>query len=1072
MGRLKLYIGPHGSYYYFKNQIIDLLSNDEGESFIYLLPVNRAVRYLKKDLVRHSSTHNHLDPAIFTFRSLIQFLYRNVRYRKRIITQPMRLMLLENIFRTEAGNLRYFPSGSGLDKGLVLKADQMVEEFYQFGYKAGHFTEPPPSAVNKYHDFGFLLSELDNIYSDQLVDESSLAGGIISHLDQDLFRRVFPRVDKVYISGFGIYSPPMLKIINFIKDLCDIQIKVEYDSENMELFKHTHDVFEALSHLSDEIVEDRETIDGMSRTLFKTDPRKNPKLKSNTPIFVKCAENRKHEVRYIVSRIKNLHLKKNVPLRKIGITFPDLESYTPLLKKEFKEAGIPYNLSTGLVLVESPLIQAFMQVLRVVQSGFRSSEIYKLALSPFLNNRLEKEAEFLRLFSQKYRLNYLTGEWDKHILKLISSLEKNDLTPRWIKDLGLDNVPVLLSNLKTILNKIRRLDSKYSAEDFHKIYTGILTDLGLMVWYNEKNPYLKIAEEEKEFRAFNRFIKLFEQMIWVLKTIHHDQKLTSTDFLKYLSLTMENATYNLREWSDFGVQIMPRLEILSLDLQTLFIGGLVEGNFPRQFTRDIFFSDEERSLMGLNASEDLLGQDRFLFHQLLTSGADEIILTHPLQKDENKLLRSTFISMLEECVTNIQPDDEDESANLSIYSMFEQLGKSLKKGISQQDLEIYGTWSAAYHKSVRENWQEGVNDLLRKKSHREITSHEGNLSGAKTAIEILSNQHIKRSFSVTALESYAFCPMQYYLQRILNIEEEEDLEPVLSSLERGNAIHYILYLFYSKLEPEARREPWKYADLLNDIAWQVLSSYPYNDLLWTLEIEKNFGTKDNPGLWQIFLKAEKKHISKSGFSPYLFEFNFGGTPKSATKNLKTHSFSIDRREKSIRLRGKIDRIDLKEDGHFIVIDYKTGQGSIRTKVRDLLEGKSLQLPVYMLAAQEILTDRKINAIPAGGIYYLVQDRNICFQKALIADKEFQSELEGSRDSFLPNPKCIRNNQELLLHQVIQDTTEHILNYIDQIAGGNFQHTDNPESDKCSSYCNYRRICRKDVSKLLTINVPV
>ncbi len=47
----------------------------------------------------------------------------------------------------------------------------------------------------------------------------------------------------------------------------------------------------------------------------------------------------------VAAKIKDLHFNKNVPLHKIGITFPNLESYFSTIKSVFNEYEIPVNIS-------------------------------------------------------------------------------------------------------------------------------------------------------------------------------------------------------------------------------------------------------------------------------------------------------------------------------------------------------------------------------------------------------------------------------------------------------------------------------------------------------------------------------------------------------------------------------------------------------------------------------------------------------------------------------------------------------------------------------------------------------
>jgi RecB family exonuclease len=62
----------------------------------------------------------------------------------------------------------------------------------------------------------------------------------------------------------------------------------------------------------------------------------------------------------------------------------------------------------------------------------------------------------------------------------------------------------------------------------------------------------------------------------------------------------------------------------------------------------------------------------------------------------------------------------------------------------------------------------------------------------------------------------------------------------------------------------------------------------------------------------------------------------------------------------VRLSGKIDRIDRTPDGYALVLDYKLGKALTR---KEILEGKSLQMPVYWLAVEQLL-----GLIAVGGAY--------------------------------------------------------------------------------------------------------
>lgn len=63
-------------------------------------------------------------------------------------------------------------------------------------------------------------------------------------------------------------------------------------------------------------------------------------------------------------------------------------------------------------------------------------------------------------------------------------------------------------------------------------------------------------------------------------------------------------------------------------------------------------------------------------------------------------------------------------------------------------------------------------------------------------------------------------------------------------------------------------------------------------------------------------------------------------------------FRLDTPEGEIRLRGRVDRIDRNPlTGELMIYDYKTGRGASRS---DVLAGRSLQLAIYIMAAEQYL----------------------------------------------------------------------------------------------------------------------
>jgi ATP-dependent helicase/DNAse subunit B len=111
-------------------------------------------------------------------------------------------------------------------------------------------------------------------------------------------------------------------------------------------------------------------------------------------------------------------------------------------------------------------------------------------------------------------------------------------------------------------------------------------------------------------------------------------------------------------------------------------------------------------------------------------------------------------------------------------------------------------------------------------------------------------------------------------------------------------------------------------------------------------------------------------VDPSGFVPRYFEARFGPTPSWATAppGSMPHPLELTVDGRTLRFTGFIDRIDVNDGGSARVIDYKTGAiyGEKDNKFRG---GQSLQLPLYIRAADAMLAHKGIPAKIAEALYY-------------------------------------------------------------------------------------------------------
>ena len=191
---------------------------------------------------------------------------------------------------------------------------------------------------------------------------------------------------------------------------------------------------------------------------------------------------------------------------------------------------------------------------------------------------------------------------------------------------------------------------------------------------------------------------------------------------------------------------------------------------------------------------DRLREDRFLFYQALTLYRKHLYLLSPQHDGEVKLAPSAFIDELQRIAEINTATDDDKT----LFS-------------TENFLKHYGVlaWAGSEVKPVEESAVPSlmlptlhlVEHNVRVEKSRTVTGelpqYEGDLlpdllsPASRHALE----QRRNRTYSVSQLETYGECPFRYFSNRVLALNITEDEETGLTSLEKGNLAHNILFEF-------------------------------------------------------------------------------------------------------------------------------------------------------------------------------------------------------------------------------------------------------------------------------------
>jgi ATP-dependent helicase/nuclease subunit B len=212
--------------------------------------------------------------------------------------------------------------------------------------------------------------------------------------------------------------------------------------------------------------------------------------------------------------------------------------------------------------------------------------------------------------------------------------------------------------------------------------------------------------------------------------------------------------------------------------------------------------------------------------------------------------------------------------------------------------------------------------------------------------------------SATGLETFATCPQRFMLGQLLRIRAVSEPEQVvrIDALARGSVIHRIFERFYDEwdgagpapLAPEAEERMRRIAGEECDAA-------------------RDRGETGYPAMWEAdrveliedcvrWLEHEGSDELTRALPDVAVEARFGErwTGEKRGSLSQSEPIEIELRSGPLRLHGRIDRVNWDQGrSRFRVVDYKTGK-KYSEKSGELQGGRMLQLPLYVLAAAQLL----------------------------------------------------------------------------------------------------------------------
>ncbi|MFZ1935805.1 MAG: PD-(D/E)XK nuclease family protein, partial [Thermoguttaceae bacterium] len=343
----------------------------------------------------------------------------------------------------------------------------------------------------------------------------------------------------------------------------------------------------------------------------------------------------------------------------------------------------------------------------------------------------------------------------------------------------------------------------------------------------------------------------------------------------------------------------------------------------------------------------------------------------------------------------------------------------------------------------------GLELIYQRQGRDQFGPGEGILQSAAASAALAGQFDAQHTFSATELERYAACPFRFFLERILKIEPLEDLSLEFDVLERGRVVHDVLSQFHRKVNERLGRpgsplelDAADFKLLLDAAIRDSLPAEPRNPVQAALrEVDRRLVTEwlshyreqveKYDGLWKDFTDP---------IAAELFEVSFGRSGEPAPSTDEPLKFTGEK--ETVRVSGRIDRIDtgvFAGQSVFNVLDYKTGR-SIRLTPESIAAGTTLQLPLYAIAATELILNER-DAWPWRAAYWYLRDDGFKPRQAL----KMYDDIDGRIEL---DPKW---------EEIRAGLSNTVIRLVRAMRAGQFPVCSGDEH--CTGHCPFRTVCR-------------
>ena len=863
----------------------------------------------------------------------------------------------------------------------------------------------------KLSDMAIIYENFENKICENYIDETDLLTVLANNLKKsELVKNSIIYIDE--FAGFTYQEYEVIKELIKLAKQVNITMCVDnleyntnpdtdiYYSNKITLKKILNLVEENQFKLEKTIFLDKqyrfknEKLKYLSDNIFYIKSTKYEKNVENIKIFL--AKNQYSEIEEIAKKIRTLVRENKLRYKDISIITKNIESYASLVRAIFNKYEIPVFIDEKRDLNQNIIVQYLLAILEVLNKNFANEAVFGYIKSGFCD--IEKE-EIFKLENYCNKWGIKQSKWKRDFKYDLESENKRQETER------------LNEIRKFIINPLLKLQENIKKEKTAKNITKVLYQFMQEQNIDEKiTRKIEKLEEKKLVDLISEYKTSYKVIMDVLDEIvliFQEDNMTIDKYSKILKIGLKNSGLGKIPGTQDQVIFGDVDRSRSHKVDTVFIIGLNDGNFPSVNKDEGFLNDADREILKKDGIElakgtiDKLYEDNFNIYKTFTTAENQIYLSYSSSDSDGKSLRpSIFINKIKNIFPNIKEESDIINKKYEIVNKtitYEELIENIallgnKKEIDDIWYEIY-----QYYKKQNE-WNTKLTDDLKGLNYSNLPDNI-----KKENIEKLYGNTLNTSIS--RLEKYRSCPFSYYLQYGLKLREKEQLK--IQSFNTGSFMHETIDEFFEYV----KQEDLNLAELEEKQILEIVSKIIDEDL----NLSKNF-IFTATAKYKVLVRRLKRIVSKA--LKYIIEtiihsdFSIEGTEVEFSKKGEYKPILLQLENgKKIEITGKIDRIDTstQNDGKYLrIIDYKSSAKNI--DLNEVYAGLQIQLLTYTDA---IIKQEDI--MPAGIFYFSLLEQMVKAEKRM-SDEEIEDMIRKNfrmKGLIIADVKIIKMNDNTL-----------------------------------------------------------